>query len=158
MNNVITLLRQLESYVQEEIGAQGRLLASLEAQDRALRAHDAARIAEATRALDGEIEASSKRAQRRQELVSSLAKLWSVAPSSLTLGSIAERVGDEGARLGRQRNELQSASAQVAKLGRRNGLVARFHQRLTAEVLQAVLVQADGAPLHEGGALVDAEV
>lgn len=157
MNHVISLLRQLESYVQEEIGAQGRVLAALEAQGEALRSHEPARIDEATRALDREIEGQARRSERRAALVEGLAQAWGVAPSSLSLGSIVQRVGDESARLARQREELKRASGDVARQSRRNGMVARFHERLTSDVLQAVLVQADGLPLEQGGALVDAE-
>lgn len=158
MNQVMTLLRQLEAHVQEEIGAQGRVLAALEAQGEALRSHESARIMEATAALDREILAQARRAERRTELLSALASVWGVAPQTLTLGSIAQRVGDEGRRLARQRDELQRAAGSVARQSQRNGLVARLHQRVTSQVLQAVLVEGgEGASLTEGGALINAE-
>lgn len=157
MNQVTTALRQLEAYVQEEIGAQLRLLERLEAQDLALRSHDPLRIAHTTRALDTEIEGAQKRAQRRHTILAGLADVWGLAPSSLSLSSVAERVGDDGERLERQKQELERISKRVQKLARRNTTVARFHQRLTSDVLQAVLVQDDGGNVHDGGALVDAE-
>jgi hypothetical protein len=158
MNQVMTLLRQLEAHVQEEIGAQGRVLAALEAQGEALRSHDSARIVEATAALDREILAQARRAERRTELLTALANVWGVAPATLTLGSIVQRVGDEGRRLARQRDDLQHAAGSVARQSQRNGLVARLHQRVTSQVLQAVLVDGgDGASLTEGGTLINAE-
>ncbi|MCC7010969.1 MAG: flagellar export chaperone FlgN [Planctomycetes bacterium] len=160
MNQVTTALRQLEAYVQEEIGAQLRLLERLEAQDLALRSHDPLRIAHTTRALDTEIEGAQKRAQRRHTILAGLADVWGLASSSLSLSSVAERVGDDGddgERLERQKQELERISKRVQKLARRNTTVARFHQRLTSDVLQAVLVQDDGGNVHDGGALVDAE-
>lgn len=158
MNQVMTLLRQLEAHVQEEIGAQSRVLAALEAQGEALRSHESARIVAATAALDAEIIAQTRRTERRNELLAALAATWSLPAGTLTLGSIVQRVGDEGRRLARQREELATSVGSVARQSRRNGLVARLHQRVTSEVLQAVLVESgDNAVLAEGGALVDAE-
>lgn len=158
MNQVMTLLRQLEAHVQEEIGAQSRVLAALEAQGEALRSHESARIVTATAALDSEIAAQARRAERRNELLTSLATAWGLPAGTLTLGSIVQRVGDEGRRLARQRDELAETVGNVARQSRRNGLVARLHQRVTSEVLQAVLVESGSeAVLAEGGALVDAE-
>ncbi len=158
MNQVMTLLRQLEAHVQEEIGAQSRVLAALEAQGEALRSHESARIVTATAALDSEIAAQARRAERRNELLTSLATAWNLPAGTLTLGSIVQRVGDEGRRLARQRDELAETVGNVARQSRRNGLVARLHQRVTSEVLQAVLVESGSeAVLAEGGALVDAE-
>lgn len=158
MNQVMTLLRQLEAHVQEEIGAQSRVLAALEAQGEALRSHESARIVAATSTLDAEIMAQARRTERRNELLSALAAAWSLPTGTLTLGSIVQRVGDEGRRLARQREELAATVGNVARQSRRNGLVARLHQRVTSEVLQAVLVESgDDAVLAEGGALVDAE-
>jgi hypothetical protein len=157
MNQVITLLRQLEAYVQEEIGAQGRVLAALDQQGAALRSHEPARILESTKALDVEIEAQMRRSSRRTALIEGLAQAWGVAPSSLSLGSIVQRIGDEGARLARQRDDLKRAAGEVAKKSRRNGMVARFQHKIASDVLQAVLVPDGQGSLEEGGTLVDAE-
>jgi hypothetical protein len=90
--------------------------------------------------------------------LTALANVWGVAPATLTLGSIVQRVGDEGRRLARQREDLQHAAGSVARQSQRNGLVARLHQRVTSQVLQAVLVDGgDGASLTEGGTLINAE-
>ncbi len=158
MNQVMTLLRQLEAHVQEEIGAQSRVLAALEAQGEALRSHESARIVAATSTLDAEIMAQARRTERRNELLSALAVAWGLPAATLTLGSIVQRVGDEGRRLARQREELAATVGNVTRQSRRNGLVARLHQRVTSEVLQAVLVESgNSAVLAEGGVLVDAE-
>jgi len=157
MTSTITLLRQLEALVQEEIGAQSRLQALLERQDEALRTHVPERMLSAAHALDGELAPSAQRAQRRVEIVAALARAWGIAPSALTLSSIVRRSGDEGERLARQKPELERIARGVQKLARRSAIAARYHQRLTAEVVQAVLVQADGVRVLDGGALVDAE-
>ena len=90
MNQVMTLLRQLEAHVQEEIGAQSRVLAALEAQGEALRSHESARIVAATSTLDAEIMAQARRTERRNELLSALAAAWSLPTGTLTLGSIVQ--------------------------------------------------------------------
>jgi hypothetical protein len=157
MSSLTTLLRQLEAYVQEEIGAQTRLVALLEAQERALRVHDAAELLDTTSAIDAELEGSAQRGRRRRELFASLAGLWMVAPSSLTLSSIALRAGPDAQRLERQKDDLDRAARRVQRLARRSGLVARFHQRLTADVLQALLAAGEEERVDCGGRLVDAE-
>jgi hypothetical protein len=165
MSTTTTLLRQLEAYVQEEIGGQSRLLALLETQEAALRGRNQGELASATRALDSEIESALRRGQRRREIVAVLASQWGIAESALTLSSIVRRTGDEGDRLSRQKDELERVSREVQGLARRAGVAARFQQRLESELLQAVLSPAGASPLggplggalHEGGALVDAE-
>lgn len=157
MSTTTTLLRQLEAYVQEEIGGQARLLALLEVQEAALRARRTDELASATRALDSELDAALGRGRRRREIVAALATQWGIAESALTLSSIVRRTGDEGDRLSRQKDELERVSLDVQRVARRAGVCARFLQRLEAELLQAVLSPPAGAPLHEGGALVDAE-
>lgn len=157
MSEYTTALRHLEAYVQEEIGAQSRLLTLLQAQEAALRSHSALELAAATASLDRELESTHDRARRRQTILESLARKWSVAASSLSLTSVVERVGDEGERLARQRGELERATRKVQRLARRNAVAANYHQRLTAEVLQAVLAPQSGGLVTDGGGLVDAE-
>jgi hypothetical protein len=157
MSSVTTLLRQLEANVQEETGAQRRLLELLGAQDMALRSHAALSISETTRALEAPLESAERRTNARRAILASLASAWNVSADALTLSSIATRAGEDGERLRRQRDELERVTRSVQKLARRNGTVARFHQRLTADVLQAVLASDADAPVADGGTLVDAE-
>jgi len=157
VSSTTTLLRQLEAYVQEEIGAQGRIHTLLEAQSAALSSGVPARISESTRALDAETESAQRRGARRATLIAGLAQAWGLAASSLTLSSIVARTADEGERLARQRLELERAVLRVRKLTRRNNTIARFHQRLSADLLQAVLAPENDARVTDGGTLVDAE-
>jgi hypothetical protein len=157
VNTQTTLLRQLEAYIQEEIGAQQRLLALLGSQERALVAGVPAEIAAATQKLERELHALPQRARRRSELLDALAKTWNVAPRALTLASVIERVGDDGDRLRRQRSELRNCAGQVARATRRNAFNARAQERVNGEMLQAVLAAGSNAPLATSGALVDAE-
>lgn len=157
MNTTVTLLRQLEAHVQEELGAQARLLALLETQERALRANVGDDVLAATQALDIEIEASARRGRRRDELLAGLAEAWGVAARTLTLSSVVRRAGEEGERLARQKLELERLASRTTRLARRNAMAARFHERLTQDVVRALLALKGDARVEDGGQLVDAE-
>lgn len=157
MSSETTLLRQLEAYVQEELGAQGRLIGLLEAQERALLSHEHAQLEAAGTALQAEFLGAASRAKRRDELVGQLAKAWEVAASALSLSSIVRRFGADGERLRRQRLELERAVKRAQKLARRTAAAARMHSRLSNEIVRACLSASDGSDLHAGGSLVNAE-
>ena len=156
VNHLATLMRHLEAYVQEEIGAQGRTLALIDVQEAAVRSADHQAVAKSTRALEGELRGASERARRRGLLMEGFGRLWGVDPSALTLASLIERVGPDADRLQRQRAELRELSGKVARRARRIGLAARAHQRLANEIIEGLL-SAQGADVAGGGALVDAE-
>ena len=156
VNHLATLLRHLEAYVQEEIGAQARTLALIEAQEQAVRSADHQAVAKSTRALEGELKSAAERARRRGLLIEGFGRLWGVDAGALTLASLIERVGPDADRLQRQRAELRELSGQVARRARRIGLAARAHQRLAREIIEGVLA-AQGADVEGGGTLVDAE-
>ena len=157
MSSIPQLLRQLEAYVQEEIGAQGRTLVALAAQEEALRTGEPRRIAAATLGLEHELQSIPARLKRRTELLAGLARTWNVAADALTLSSVVERAAGEGERLGRQRTELRQLVAKVTRQTRRIAATARFHGRFTTEVLQALLAVDGAAPIEAGGVLIDAE-
>ncbi len=157
MSTSTTWLRQLEAYLQEEIGAQGRLIALLEEQERALLSHSRLAIESASHALQAQFAASSSRSRRREDLVARLAQSWGVAPQSLTLASIAERAGSDGERLARQRSELQRATRKAQRLARRTAAAARLHSRLSNEIVRACLGADTLSPKVDAGAVVDAE-
>lgn len=156
MIQLSTLMRHLEAYVQEEIGVQGRTVALLEAQERAVHTTEPAEIHKATLALEEELKTVGARARRRDELLRAFGRLWSLDPVALTLSSLIERAGPEAERLQRQRRELRDATALVSRQARRSTKAARTHQRLTAEIIESVLVE-DGESAANGGALVNAE-
>lgn len=157
MSSATTWLRQLEAYVQEELGAQGRLIALLEDQERALLSHSRPAIESASHALQAQFAASSTRSRRREELVSRIAQVWGVAPQTLTLASIAERAAADGERLARQRAELQRATRKAQRLARRTAAAARLHSRLSNEIVRACLGADALSPRVEAGTVVDAE-
>ena len=156
-NHLATLMRHLEAYVQEEIGAQSRTIALLESQELAVGESDHAKLRKANLAIDAELRSATERTRRRALLLEGFGKLWKLDPSTLSLSSLIERVGNGAERLQRQRGELRDVTALVARKARRIGSAARAHQRLTVEILETVLEDAEGAGLEAGGALVNAE-
>lgn len=156
MTKLQTLLRHLEAYVQEEIGAQRRTLSLLEAHELAVHTTTPRLIQEATSALEEELRPVPARARRRDELLRGFGKLWGVDPRTLSLGSVIERAGPEAERLQRQRKDLREATARVARQSRRNAVAARTHQRLTAEIIESLLA-LEGDAMENGGSLVNAE-
>lgn len=157
MSNASTWLRQLEAYVQEELGAQGRLITMLEDQERALLSHERSAIESASEALHAQFAASASRSRRREELVGLLAQSWGVAASALTLSSIVARAGPDGERLGRQRAELERATRRAQKLARRTAAAARLHSRLSNEIVRVCLGAGGQVGAPSLGAMVDAE-
>ena len=157
MNNLAKLLKHLEAYVQEEIGAQARTVTLLDAQEDAVRASDHVALRRANQALDAELGTVGERARRRGLLLEGFGKLWKLDPSTLTLSSLIERIGPSAERLQRQRSELRELTARSARRARKIGSVARAHHRVTTEILEAVLEDAEGASIEDGGALVNAE-
>lgn len=157
MNDLNTNLRQLEACVQEEHGAQARVLERLKLQATALQGGDQDEIATATRALEGELVGLAARAERRNALMRRLAGLWGVSARALTLSSIAERAGAEGARLVRMRAGLRRVTADVARQSRRNAQTAKLHQRTWNRLFEDVLDELVGSDASARGRLVDAE-
>lgn len=157
MSNATTWLRQLEAYVQEELGAQGRLIALLEDQERALLSHERTSIEAVSEALHAQFPASAARSRRREELVGLLAQSWGVAANTLTLSSIVTRAGADGERLARQRAELERATRRAQKLARRTAAAARLHSRLSNEIVRACLGVGSEAGAQAAGAMVNAE-
>ncbi|MFN0244672.1 MAG: flagellar export chaperone FlgN [Planctomycetota bacterium] len=152
------LLNGLEAYVQEEIGARRRMLAIVDAQERAILAGKSADLELATRDIEAEIERDTERSARRARLFAAAATTWRVAPAALSLSSIAERFGPAAERLCTLRTELRSATAELARRNRRLSVLVSTHRRLLAELIQTLLASEDAAPLAVSGTLIDAEV
>jgi len=155
--NADNLLRRLEAYVQEEIGAQSRALEFLEAQEQAIRDGDAGRIASCGSAVEAELRKVGERGRRREALLGELGRLWALAPKTLTLSSICERAAPGSERLARQTADLRKVVAAVTRSSRRLATAARMHRGLVLEVIETVLAGGDELCLAAGGTLVDAE-
>ncbi|MEZ5977547.1 MAG: hypothetical protein R3F34_04945 [Planctomycetota bacterium] len=147
------LLPRLEAWAQEELGAQQALLRALEAHERSLGRGTPEEIETTVRAI-GEVDPrGSARRGELDAILRELAAAWKLASGTLTLGSVAERFEERGARLARLRTELRRAVVEVRERSRRVALVSRQQCAIVSKVLETVLGK-DGL---EGirGAVVD---
>jgi flagellar biosynthesis/type III secretory pathway chaperone len=98
--------------------------------------------------------------RERACLVGQMANLWSLEPASVTLGSIAHRVGGEvGGRLKRQQNQLNESIAAVRE---RNQFISSLLGRSLTFLHEALRIwytpESSPAPLYcESGAMRSAQ-
>lgn len=158
-------LAQLSAWAKEELEAERRLLALLEAQEAAVRAGKTEDVRESGEALARELPDGASRERRRARVIGELARALGVQASVLTLSSIvrrAEAAGEDVATLSRLRDELRSCVAAVVRTGRRIATLARYHQEVLEDLLR-ILSSSHEASADLGdralreGALVDAE-
>jgi hypothetical protein len=128
------------------------------AQERAIVAHRPAELERATRGLEAGLLGEAERGKRRASVIALLAAAWGVPARAMTLGSIAERAGDDGRRLVRLRDELRAATGRVLRQNRRVAALTASHRRLVQDVIRAIF-RADprATPLQASGTLLDAE-
>jgi hypothetical protein len=150
------LIPRLEAWVQEELGAQRKLLENLRQQEAALKVldHDSldARIAEGRNLRLS----AGARERRCHMLLKDYERVWGISAKALTLGSIATRVGSSGRRLTLLRKELKETLLEISRVAQRVRTFARFHQGVIHEVVEEVFGSTDAA-LQEGGTLVNTE-
>jgi len=149
---------RLEAVMREEVSGQRRILALLREQESAVIARGPERLVEITTSLEEELSSAASRRLRREPIVRALAKLFGVAVSALTLGSLCQRLGADAAKLQSLREELRDVTARVVRQNRRVAALVGLHRRVNQEVLELVLADEDSNPLRQTGALVDAEV
>jgi hypothetical protein len=158
MSRLLAERNRLEANLRDELTGQGELLELLRRQEKAVVARTAVELLEVTGLIESELSAAAARRLRREPILRRVAELMQLAPSSLTLRSIVERLGDEGQRLRALREELREAASRVVRQNRRVAAVVGLHRRLNQEVLELVLAEEDSNPFERTGALVDAEV
>jgi len=152
-----TWLRKAESWAQEEQGAQLRLLAALREHETTLSGNDPLEIERTLGLVRDAIADENLRANRRAEWLGGLGEAWGVEPLTLTLRSVVERAGADGALLERLRAELEDVTRQVVEGARRVSLIARQQRAVVGEILSC-FTGVD--PTDEGdmrGALVHLE-
>jgi hypothetical protein len=149
-------IHQLEASAREELGAQGRLLGLLEAEERALVAGDAPSLLETLAEIDQEVALASGRAARRRELFEQVAQSQGAVAGALSFGSLCERAGEDGPRLRAAREELARLARAVDARMRRLSILARAQESILGEVI-ALLAGRGGRALDERGALLDAK-
>jgi hypothetical protein len=133
---------RLSGWLQEEIAAQHRLDAALTEQERAMRAVETDAILASGERITEELRGASARERRRDALMRELGLAWGVDPKALTLNSIAGRLGRETREadtLLRQRSDLRTVAAMVARRGRRIASLARYHAGLFGELMNTLL-------------------
>jgi len=150
------LVPRTEAWVQEELGAQRRLLENLRLQQAALEGSDLASLDEAVRAGRDLTRRSTERDRRRKMLLKDFQRLWGVSAQSMTLGSICARLGGSGRRLKRMRDELRDVLRDIARTSQRVRTLARYHQGVIHEVVETV-VEQEGGSMERGGTLLNAE-
>lgn len=156
MNHTVHL-RQLEAWLQEELGARHALADMLEAQGQALLEGDIDRVEACTFAVQESAQAAASRGLRRSALMDALAESFGVASGSLTVGSICERLGQEAERAGKLRAELLEMTRAELEQVKRNAALARAQGQATTEILKIVLGSDDGSdPTERSGGLVNA--
>ncbi len=156
MTSLRQLLLELESYLQEEIDARRRMIDVVARQEGAVKDGLSADLERATRDLERELSGQVERARRREKILAGFAAAWGVAPSVLTLSSIAERVGPGTEKLRALRGELRDATASLAKRNRRLAALTTLYRRVLGDVIETIVSGEQGAPLKDTGTLVNA--
>lgn len=149
------LLKRIEAWVQEELGAKQRLLTALAEQEAALNAADPDVLATATAVVAQQVQAEQPRGAQLALLLDELGSHWQVDPVGLTLGGISERAGAQVPNLPKLRAQLRAACEEATRIGRRIALIAGTQREVLAEVLG--WIAGDGETGPSSGRLVDAE-
>lgn len=139
-------LRQVEAWVQREVQAEERLTAALCAHRAQLSSAGAEEIRSGAQALAELASGREVRLAELGQLFERIGRAIGVRGSTLSLGSLVERAGPAGERLGRLRAELLGCH----QAGRKALLDALAIGRAQGQVLRAVLVELLGVdPLAE---------
>lgn len=150
------LVPRLEALVQEELGVQRRILENLVSQEAALLGANIDMLEQSLAAAREITATAPQREARRRMILKDFERLWGVSAKSLTLGSIAARLGGSGRRLKRMRAELNEELREVGRTAARVRTFARYHQGVIRETVERV-VEQEGGVASRGGTLVNAE-
>jgi hypothetical protein len=151
------LANQLEALLDEELAARGRTTAILKEQIEALKLKDQEVFTDCTRRIESELTSNAERGGRRARIVAALAGQWGIAPTALTLSSIAARLGDAGERVAAKRTALREAVANELWANRRLGTLMGAERRLVRDLLRTIYGEDVEKALDGAGNLVDAE-
>jgi hypothetical protein len=157
MTSPRSLLHDLETYVQDEVGARQRMIDIVARQEVAVLHGRAVELEQATRDLERELALQVDRASRRQRILTGFGAAWRLSPSVLSLSSIAERIGPGTERLLTLRRELRDSTATLAKRNRRLAALTTIYRRVLGDVIETLVSGEDSAPLDNTGTLVNAQ-
>ena len=107
--------------------------------------------------METELSSTAARGQRRAKSVAALAGQWRVAPTALTLTSIAKRLGEDGGRISTKRASLREAVATELWANRRLGTLMRAERQIVRDLLRSIYGEDVERALDSAGNLVDAE-
>ncbi len=155
--NLRSLANHLEACLVNEIESKRAALQWIEQLELTLGGYDA-------EGFEGSVQKGAslpgvdeRNAKRRKKLIGELAAAWGVPEGTLTLGSIARRLGADGERLDALREELRDLVGTVLKRRRRLSSLIGLHRRVNTELMQLILGCESEEQVHEGGSLVNAE-
>ena len=159
MSDVRSLVNHLEINTRDELAAQERMLDLLDEQERAIVAGRAEGLLETTRRIEEESNDSVRRAVSRNQILKNMAVSWKVPVEAMTLGSVAERAGDQGAKLSELRSALRKKTSEVIRKNRKIASVANMHRKVVREVIDTILFEGGEKPgdSDTAGSLLDAE-
>jgi len=153
------LANLLLSHLQDEQGVQNRLFTLLEAQEAAALSGSTEQIEATAKKIEQELSGESQRQTRRIALMSAFEGELGVPERMLTVGSLIERLEQQGIRtseLTAVRSNLKAALLRVRKVSRKLVAIARGHGEVLNDVLRVLAGSDDRTP--GVGILVDAEV
>lgn len=154
-----TLTIHAESWLQEELGAQRALLASLASMEAAARTGSSAELERSGRELAALLAPVGERDGRRRVLMEKLALQLALPRQAVTLARLSTSLRDahvETSRLDQLRAELREVAGAVVKAGRRLAAVAQVHRGILEELCSLLSSGAPGKSGDLGGHLVDA--
>lgn len=150
-----TLAIHVETWLQEELGAQHDLLVSLARIEAAARAGSSAELESSGRELEVLLARTGPREARRSALLSRLAAALELPPQDVTLSKLFARLAEarvDTSRLESMRGELRALARSVVEAGRRLAALAQYHRGFLEELCQLLRVGSPGTEGH----LVDA--
>jgi hypothetical protein len=151
------LANQLEALLDEELAARGRTTTILNEQIEALQQKDQEAFTVCIQRMESELSSNAERGQRRARIIAALAAQWGIAPTTLTLSSIATRLGDAGERVLAKRAALRDAVASELWANRRLGVLMGAERRLVRDLLRSIYGEDAEKALDGAGNLVDAQ-
>lgn len=151
------LWNHLCAWIRDEIAAQECRLASLEELRASMSQRDPSVLEGILERVQEQDKTSRSRDSRRKLIFEGLGKHWQLSASMLTLRSIAERMGDEGAELMEMREQLTNKLKEVALASRAVSATAHMHRSVILDVLSVLFEGHGGDPMNEQGRLLDAE-
>lgn len=155
--NLQSTINHLENCIVQEIQANRDAIKWIDSMEAVIAANKSSEFVELSRAGAQICRTGDKNSRRRQSYIVSLAKTWGLAADTLTLGSVARRLGAPGARLNELRSELRQVLGDLVRRQRRLAALIGMHRRINADVMQLILGCESHEQVNQGGSLVNAE-